>query len=168
MTMTVEELSRRTGVVANTIRYYTRIGLLRPRRHPSNSYRLYGDRDLKRLSFIGHAKWLGLSLAEIRGLIQTAEAGGSTSGTARKIVAQRAADVSRQIAGLMELERELTAALVAWNDQPDLPQSVDSICPLIELYVPTRRTERALGRGSRFAFRASPVVLDGGNIETPE
>ena len=45
MTMRVEDLSRRTGIAGNTIRYYTRIGLLRPRRQSSNGYRLFSEND---------------------------------------------------------------------------------------------------------------------------
>lgn len=168
--MTVDELSRRTGVAANTIRYYTRIGLLRPDRHPSNSYRLYGEKDLKRLDFVGKAKWLGLSLSEIQGLIRKAELGGTTCATVRAIVTQRAADVSRQIAGLQELERELVGALQAWRNQPDTPQRADSICPLIESYVPDHRVARGrvLGRGVRFSSRAASAFFEAGAAEASD
>jgi DNA-binding transcriptional MerR regulator len=145
MTMTVDELSRRTGVAANTIRYYTRIGLLRPDRHPANGYRLFDEADVKRLVFIGKAKRLGISLSEIRSLIRTAEGGGSTCALVRTIVAERAVEVRRQIADLEALHHDMNVALVAWKELPDGPHGNGSICPLIEAFVPTRSAGRPHG-----------------------
>jgi MerR family transcriptional regulator, Zn(II)-responsive regulator of zntA len=152
MSMTVEDLSRRTGVPANTIRYYTRISLLEPGRHPSNGYRLFCEADIKRLVFIGKAKWLGLSLSEIRNLIHTAEAGGSACALARTIVARRAVEVRRQIADLEALHTEMKAALGVWETLPDGPRDAHSICPIIESVVPAHRD-----RGHR-AGVSSPLV----------
>jgi len=41
--MHVKELAKRANVPAHVIRYYTKIGLLRPNRDPSNRYREYSD-----------------------------------------------------------------------------------------------------------------------------
>lgn len=136
MPMTVEELSRRSGFSANTIRYYTRIGLLTPDRHPNNGYRLFGERDLARIVFVGKAKVLGLSLAEIRELIRTADSGGSPCARARSIVARRAEAVRSQIATLKTQYSHISAALRLWETIPDGPRDGQSICPLIESTVP--------------------------------
>jgi MerR family transcriptional regulator, Zn(II)-responsive regulator of zntA len=132
MPMTVEELSRRSGFSSETIRYYTRIGLLTPDRHPGNGYRLFGERDLTRMAFIGKAKVLGLSLAEIRELIRTADSGGSPCARARSLVARRAETVRSQIATLQTQYTHMSAALRLWETIPDVPHDGRSICPLIE------------------------------------
>jgi MerR family transcriptional regulator, Zn(II)-responsive regulator of zntA len=161
MSMTVDDLSRRTGVTANTIRYYTRIGLLRPHRHPANGYRLFDETDFKLLLFIGKAKRLGLSLSEIQGLIRTAEAGGPTCAMARTIVAQRALEVRRQIADLEALHHDMNVALGAWESQSDDARGDGSICPLIEAFVPTRpgAAHRDGNQSTKVSSRLVPVAL---------
>ena len=42
--LTVTGLARRSGTTAHAVRYYTRMGLLRPERDPDNGYRLYKPR----------------------------------------------------------------------------------------------------------------------------
>ena len=146
MAMTVDDLSRRSGVPANTIRYYARIGLLRPGRHPSNGYRLFGENDYRQLVFIGKAKRLGLSLSQIRRIIGVAESGGSTCALARAIVERRADEVRRQIADLEALYDEMRAALDAWQSLPETPRGDYAICPIIEAVVPAPRQARRLAQ----------------------
>ncbi|SHF86391.1 MerR HTH family regulatory protein [Modicisalibacter ilicicola DSM 19980] len=54
--MKVGELAKRAGVTAETVRHYTREGLLQPRRDPENGYQLYGSDSLNRLRFIQRAR----------------------------------------------------------------------------------------------------------------
>jgi DNA-binding transcriptional MerR regulator len=56
------------GVTVRALHHYDRLGLLKPRRSPSR-YRLYGIRDLERLEQVVALKFLGLSLRQIRKLL---------------------------------------------------------------------------------------------------
>ena len=60
------EFARRASVTVRTLRYYDRVGLLRPREHTESGYRLYSDEDLIRLQQILGLKYLGFSLEEVR------------------------------------------------------------------------------------------------------
>ncbi len=71
----IGELAARAGVSADTVRYYERLGLLRPSTRSESGYRLYGEADLGRLRFILRARRLGLSLDEVRELLGVAEEG---------------------------------------------------------------------------------------------
>ena len=62
---TVKEVSALTGVTVRTLRYYDRIGLLRPEAVTEAGYRLYGDVALERLRHILLYRELGFSLREI-------------------------------------------------------------------------------------------------------
>lgn len=64
---TITDLAREFGVTPRTIRYYEDQGLLFPEREGRN--RVYGKRDRTRLKLALRGKRLGLSLAEIRHLI---------------------------------------------------------------------------------------------------
>ena len=47
--MKVSELAKRAEVTAETVRYYSRSGLLEPKQESQNGYRYYSDNDLARL-----------------------------------------------------------------------------------------------------------------------
>lgn len=65
----IGELAQLSGSTVKAIRFYEAQGLLpRPVRSQSG-YRLYSDRDLKRLAFIQRAKLLGLPLGKIHDLV---------------------------------------------------------------------------------------------------
>ena len=66
--LTIADAAARTGFPASTLRYYEQVGLIEPERTASG-YRVYDDRALLRLTFIGRAKALGLSLDEISELV---------------------------------------------------------------------------------------------------
>ncbi|MDP9486299.1 MAG: MerR family transcriptional regulator [Actinomycetota bacterium] len=73
--MKISEAARLVGVPAKTLRYYEGIGLLSPAKRTESGYRLYSWRELEQIEFIRRAKLMGLSLEEIRGLVETAEDG---------------------------------------------------------------------------------------------
>jgi DNA-binding transcriptional MerR regulator len=65
------EFAARASVTVRTLRWYDRIGLLKPSGTTAAGHRLYTDSDLGRLEQILALKFLGLSLEEIRQCQQT-------------------------------------------------------------------------------------------------
>lgn len=63
--MTIGELSARSGVAPSALRYYERIGLIRAARTSGNQRR-YDRSELRRLAFIRIAQQVGISLKEIK------------------------------------------------------------------------------------------------------
>ena len=72
---TVTEFARRFNVSADTIRHYTKLGLLSPERDTANGYRRYGIQQERRLRFLLSAKRLGFSLKDIREILDMAASG---------------------------------------------------------------------------------------------
>ena len=66
---TVKQLANLAGVSARTLHYYDQIGLLKPSRDPYNGYRIYERPALLRLQQILFLRELGLSLEQIRAVI---------------------------------------------------------------------------------------------------
>ena len=64
----IQEFSELAGVTVRALHYYDRLGLLRPKRTRSG-YRVYSHNDLERLEQIVALKFLGLSLKQIKNLL---------------------------------------------------------------------------------------------------
>ena len=105
--VTIGEASRRCGVKVPTIRYYESIGLLvAPARSDSNR-RTYGDADLRRLSFIRHARDLGFEVDAVRTLLALQDDPRQTCEVADAVARRHLASVERRIANLTALKQEL-------------------------------------------------------------
>lgn len=65
----IGELAGWAGVNRETLRYYERLGLLRPTRRTASGYRVYDRESAARLAFIKRAQAFGFSLDEIRDLL---------------------------------------------------------------------------------------------------
>ena len=69
--MKINEAARLTGVTERTLRYYDRIGLLRPSGVTESGYRLYDADALRRLQQILFFRELGFPLAQIREIMDS-------------------------------------------------------------------------------------------------
>ena len=67
--MTVNEVSKLTGVSIRTLQYYDKIGLLKPTKYTESGYRLYDDIALEKLQQILLFRELEFSLKEIKEII---------------------------------------------------------------------------------------------------
>lgn len=71
MEYTVKALAELAGVTSRTLRWYDRMGLLKPGRTTPAGYRLYGPAEVDRLQQILFYRELGLPLAEIGSILDT-------------------------------------------------------------------------------------------------
>jgi len=105
--MQIGDLSQRSGVNIETIRYYERIGILpTPARQP-NGRRSYGKADAQRLSFIRNARDLGFDLASVRVLLALQQQPEASCENASRIAQGQLDAVEKRIARLMHLRTEL-------------------------------------------------------------
>ena len=132
--MKVSELARLTGVTAETVRHYTREGLLHPERTPENGYQLFGHADLERLRFIQRARTLGFGVAEIRDILGHADHGDSPCPLVRDLLASRLPEIRARIRELEALASRMEQAIDAWAEMPDGTPDGHSLCRLIESF----------------------------------
>ena len=66
--MKVNELSKRTGIHLETIRYYEKQGILPEPKRLANGYRSYNEESVAQLIFIKNCRRLGFSLEDIKQL----------------------------------------------------------------------------------------------------
>lgn len=109
VTMRIAEIARRVGVAPSTLRYYEEQGLVSPDARTEAGYRVYGARALCRLRFIRRAKALGLSLREIRRLVQEPSDPSTDLARLRHAIAHKLADTRRRIEELEALRGDLEA-----------------------------------------------------------
>jgi len=130
--MTVSQLSKRSGIAPHVVRYYSRIGLLTPTRHPDNGYQLFTHDDTRRLRFVRAAQNLGYTLEEIRHILSMSGAGASPCQEVREILRQRVAENRKHLVDFIALQRRMEQALAHWEAMPDAPPGGGTECHLIE------------------------------------
>ncbi|HEX5679013.1 MAG TPA: MerR family DNA-binding protein [Alcanivorax sp.] len=132
--MRVTNLARRADTTAETVRHYTELGLLTPRRDPHNGYRQYDGVDLSRLRFAIKARSLGFTLGDVRELIKESEGGETPCPRVRSLIEARLAEVEARIRELSELSARMRAAMEDWSQAPDCHLGDGRVCGLIDSF----------------------------------
>jgi DNA-binding transcriptional MerR regulator len=105
-------LAERTGTNAPTIRYYEEIGLLRSADRQAGGQRVYGDADVKRLTFIRRCREFGFSINQVRSLVALVQDPRSSCMHARDLAQGHLAAIRAKLTQLKALERSITAFVV--------------------------------------------------------
>lgn len=105
--MKIGELAKLTGCQVVTIRFYEKEGLLKKPERTEKNYRLYGDEDVERLGFIRHCRQHGLSLSEIRELLDFSDNPQINCDWIGGLIRGHIEDVERQIRDLEHLKQHL-------------------------------------------------------------
>ena len=96
---TIGELSKRSGLSRSTLLYYDRKGILSPSGRSESNYRLYSDADLSRLNLILNYRETGVSLKQIKQLLD------SKTNQSTTILEQRLSTLNSEISQLREQQK---------------------------------------------------------------
>ncbi len=107
--MRIGQVAAAAGVTAKALRYYERVGVLPEPARAASGYRDYSDEVLDRLRFIRASQTTGLSLGEIKGIIEFREHGEPPCAYVLRLCENHADDLDRRIAELVQLRDELRA-----------------------------------------------------------
>lgn len=107
--MKIGELAASAGCDVQTVRYYEREGLLDAPERDSSGYRRYADKHLSRLQFIRHCRSLDIPLADVRQLLEFAQAPRQSCQAVDALLDEHIDRVRHQLAALMTLEGQLVA-----------------------------------------------------------
>ena len=132
--MTASVLAKKADVPLFTVRYYTRIGLLKPSRDLRNGYKVYKPTDRDRLKFISAAKELGFTLSEIEEILDHAAHSESPCPMVRDIVEKRLRENKEKIRELKRLQARLESAIDMWRSMKNSQPDGHSVCRLIESF----------------------------------
>lgn len=129
--MRVSEIAKALNVSADTIRYYTRIGLVFPAKN-ANGYKDYSEKDFRKLRFALRAKSLGFSLADIKTLIEISDHGETPCPVAREVISKNLEEMSQSIEESRAMYEYMKKAVTVWKGMPDRLPDGEMICTLIE------------------------------------
>jgi len=125
--MQIGDLSRRTGVSIDAIRFYERQRLLQSPARTEGGYRVFREEDTQAIRFIKGAQELGFSLDEIRELQSLRQQAVKACPKVRHLLQAKLASVQSKIASLKTLETDLESALRKCNVTLDRAS-----CPVLE------------------------------------
>lgn len=153
------EFAKLAGVTVRTLHHYDRLGLLKPSRYTEAGYRLYGERDFARLQQIVMLKFIGLSLKEIKELLNKRELDlQMTLRLQREVVEARRRHLDTVIQAIERAEQAIGA-----SDEPDW-ETFKQIVEVINMqndmeWMKKYYTEEQL---AELAERGTPEVLERG------
>ena len=67
--LTIGEVARRVGIRTSAVRYYEKRGIIPRPTRLENGYRSYSNKSVKLLVFAAHARSLGITLTEIKSVV---------------------------------------------------------------------------------------------------
>lgn len=105
--MLIGGLSKATNTKVTTIRFYEDIGLMPVAARTPSGQRSYTDDDVRRLSFIRHARALGFPTDEVRSLIELKDTPDENCVNAAEIATSHLESVEQRLVQLNRLRDEL-------------------------------------------------------------
>ena len=109
--MTIGDLARTGGVAVSTVRYYERLGLLRPRGRTAANYRVYDGDAAARLHFIRAAQANGFTLEDVAALFAFRDGRTSACRAVQDLIEGRLHDLADRMRQLQHVERVLRSSL---------------------------------------------------------
>jgi len=130
----IGDVAARSGLTRKALRLYEARGILPPATRTPSGYRRYPADVLGLLAFIGQARRLGLTLAEIRHIVTLRRAGAAPCAHVRALLQQKATDLE----GMLAEVRRILDSWRATNGR------LAAVCPHIE------------GKGGEVTWRSKP------------
>jgi MerR family mercuric resistance operon transcriptional regulator len=130
---TIGELSRRSGVNVETIRYFEKVGLIETPPRTEGGHRVYGERNVRALGFVKRARELGFTQDEVRAMLKLGGPDTACCDEVREIAVHHLGQVRGKIADLARIERLLSTTVERCSGG-HVPQ-----CPVIDMLEATVR-----------------------------
>jgi len=124
----IGEVSTRTGVSIDALRYYERLKLLPRARRSSGGFRLFTGEHIERVQFIKQAQELGFSLDEIKGLLATG--GADECRKVRNLLRLKLSELDDRLKAMKGFRRVLASHLSACDEELER-HGESACCPVV-------------------------------------
>ena len=129
--LTIGRVAQQVGVRPSAIRYYEGQKILQPAVRGANGYRFYTDDAVKLLRFVKRAQSLGITLKEIKPLLNLASQGQRPCSHVKQLATSHLREIDDKIRELQALRDELRTLLRRKAGRPH----GNEVCPIIERIV---------------------------------
>ncbi|NVF11926.1 MerR family transcriptional regulator [Anaerococcus sp. AGMB00486] len=144
--MIISEVQNRTGLTRKAIKYYEERGLINPKRL-ENGYRDYSDKDIKILKKISVLSKVGLSVAEIKGILHSQDSSLST------ILRNKEFELN-----IEEKKKEILELIIKGEEQATINKKLDLLETNKTIY--ERLMDKFPGYFGQFLFSAYKIFLN--------
>lgn len=127
----IGEIATKLGVTTKTLRHYELMGLMRPPQRTSRHYRIYDDTDFERARLTVELRRLGLSLEEIRGLLNDTKSGLKRRQRLLGVLDQKVREIDETLAVLQGQRDDLAARTISLLTTPPDTDG-DCICAALD------------------------------------
>jgi DNA-binding transcriptional MerR regulator len=126
--MRIGELAEAAGTTTKTLRFYEDQGLLPTAERTPAGYRDYTPDAVSRIDFVHRGQAAGLTLAQIKQILDIRDHGQAPCGHVRGLLDARLADIDRQIADLGALRDNVASLRDAASDPEPDTCGADEVC----------------------------------------
>lgn len=126
--LTIGRAARQAGIQPSAIRYYEAQKILRPAARLPSGYRVYSDDTVKLLLFIKRAQSLGITLKEMKPLLDLASQGRQPCRDVKQLARNHLQEIDQKITELQMLRKQLRKILRHRIARPH----ANEVCPIIE------------------------------------
>jgi DNA-binding transcriptional MerR regulator len=131
--LTVGRVAETCGVGVQTLHYYERLGLLEKPQRSATNYRLYSSEAVRRVRFIKKAQSLGLSLEEIKQILDLKKYRRAPCSKVVELGEKHFREIEARLAQLRAYRRALGRALGEWRKENTTERRcAGEFCDLIE------------------------------------
>lgn len=109
--LTIDEVAKRTGLTAYTLRYYERIGLIAAVTRAAGGQRRYSAADIAWLEFLLRLRTTNMPIGKMQAFAKLRGAGDSTVPDRRQMLEEHLTDVQARIAAMQQSAEALHAKI---------------------------------------------------------
>lgn len=112
---TIQSMAERCGLTAHTLRYYERIGLIRPIHRAENGHRRYSSEDEAWIGFLNRLRATGMPIQQMLRYAELRSQGDTTACERRQILEEHQRDIEAKIKALQECHALLTYKITNYH-----------------------------------------------------
>ena len=134
--LTIGKFAKECGVNEHTIRYYERVGIVKPEGRTKTGYRFYNPENIRQVKFIKNAQGLGFSLDEIQQLLDLRTSDTATASDVLQVTKSKISEFHEKMSELKKIQNILKELA------EKCPEDVHVMeCPILDYLYPDHREE---------------------------
>lgn len=130
----IGEVAKLVGISVDTIRFYEKEKLIQAPERSMGGFRMYDPSVIDRLHFIKKAQSFGLTLGEVKEIMQKSNQGlGPCCNHVSKVFEHKLEELEKNIRDLQKMKRNLKSLIKGWIPIEVAKKQKYIVCPQIEV-----------------------------------